>query len=310
MSINLTTNDIRENKTANIQYSYPVASVNGLNPFLLNFYGLNQNFSASFTQNGSSIYISGVCIKATITKKTHILPNDYASNAELVLEHKKSDNTTFYVVVPVILQKNSANPMELEPESVFDLNAKLKKNKPKIVCYKTSKNYVFVFEEPVYINSSVTIKNAMTDVFNGISQFTISKKKETTTTSAFRASKGQNVQDEIECEYVTQTDTNAKPADTKLMTSILTWVFIMFGILLCLTYVLTLVSNRATEESANTIYIVTAIIGVILFISYIRMFTNTTSRKIQYGSMTILSIMTILMPLIAYNGFLKKPAIE
>jgi hypothetical protein len=309
--INLTTNDIRENKTANIQYSYPVASVNGTNPYLLNFYGLNQNFSASFTHNGSSTYISGVCVKATITGKSHILPNDSASNAELVLEHKKSDNTTFYVVVPVILQKNSANPMELEPESVFDLNSKLKKNKPKIVCYKTSKNYVFVFEEPVYINSSVTIKNAMTNVFDKISQFSIkiSKNKETTT-SAFRASKGQNVQDEIECEYVTQTDTNAKPADTKLMTSILTWVFIMFGILLCLTYVLTLVSNRATEESANTIYIVTAIIGVILFISYIRMFTNTTSRKIQYGSMTILSIMTILMPLIAYNGFLKKPAIE
>ena len=309
--INLTTNDIRENKTANIQYSYPVASVNGTNPYLLNFYGLNQNFSASFTHNGSSTYISGVFVKATITGKSHILPNDSASNAELVLEHKKSDNTTFYVVVPVILQKNSANPMELEPESVFDLNSKLKKNKPKIVCYKTSKNYVFVFEEPVYINSSVTIKNAMTNVFDKISQFSIkiSKNKETTT-SAFRASKGQNVQDEIECEYVTQTDTNAKPADTKLMTSILTWVFIMFGILLCLTYVLTLVSNRATEESANTIYIVTAIIGVILFISYIRMFTNTTSRKIQYGSMTILSIMTILMPLIAYNGFLKKPAIE
>jgi hypothetical protein len=309
--INLTTNDIRENKTANIQYSYPVASVNGTNPYLLNFYGLNQNFSASFTHNGSSIYISGVCVKATITRKSHILANDSASNAELVLEHKKSDNTTFYVVVPVILQKNSANPMELEPDSVFDLNAKIKKNKPKIVCYKTSKNYVFVFEELVYINSSVTIKNAMTDVFDKISQFSIKiGKNKSITTSAFRASKGQNVQDEIECEYVTQTDTNAKPADTKLMTSILTWVFIMFGILLCLTYVLTLVSNRATEESANTIYIVTAGIGIILFISYIRMFTNTTSRKIQYGSMTILSIMTILMPLLAYNGFLKKPAIE
>lgn len=310
--INLTTNDIRENKTANIQYSYPIASVNGLNPYLLNFYGLNQNFSASFTHNGSSIYISGVCVKATITKKSHILPNDYASNAELVLEHKKSDNTTFYVVVPVILQNNSANPMELESESVFDLNAKINKNKQKFVCYKTSRNYVFVFEEPIQINSSVTPKNPMTEVFDKISQFTIktSKKKKTTITTAFRVLKGQNVQDEIECEYVTQTDTNAKPADTKLMTSILTWVFIMFGILLCLTYVLTLVSNRATEESANTIYIVTAGIGIILFISYIRMFTNTTSRKIQYGSMTILSIMTILMPLIAYNGFLKKPAIE
>ena len=313
MSINLTTNDIRENKTANIQYSYPVASVNGLNPYLLNFYGLNQNFSASFTQNGSSVYISGVCIKATITKKNHILPNDYSSNAELVLEHKKSDNTTFYVVVPVILQNNSANPMELEPESVFDLNAKINKNKPKMICYITKKYQLCVcFEEPIYINSSITPKNSMTDVFNGISQFTIkiSKKKSTTTTSAFRVLKGQSIQDEIVCEYVTQTDTNAKPADTKLMTTILTWVFIMFGILLCLTYALTLVSNRATEESANTIYIVTAIIGILLFILYIRMFTNTTSRKIQYGSMTILSIMTILMPLLAYNGFLKKPAIE
>jgi len=40
------------------------------------------------------------------------------------------------------------------------------------------------------------------------------------------------------------------------------------------------------------------------------MFTNTRRRKIPYGSMTILSIMTILMPLLAYNGFLKKPAIE
>jgi hypothetical protein len=311
--INLTTNDIRENKTANIQYSYPVASVSGTNPFLLNFYGLNQNFSASFTHNGSSIYISGVCVNATITKKSHILANDSTINAELVLEHKKSDNKTFYVVVPVILQNNSANPMELEPDSVFDLNAKIQKNKPKIVCYKTTReSYVFVFEEPVQINSSVTLQNSMNNVFNGIARFTIkiSKKKETTTTTAFRASKGQNVQDEIECEYVTQTDTNAKPADKQMMTTILTWVFILFGVLLCLTYVLTLVSNRATEESANTIYIVMAAFGIILFITYIRMFTNTTSRKLQYGSMTILSIMTILMPMLAYNGFLKKPAIE
>lgn len=305
--INLTTNDISENKTANIQYSYPVASVNGTNPYLLNFYGLNQNFSASFTHNGSSTYISGVCVKATITEKSHILANDSASNAELILEHKNQANMTFYVVVPVFLQKNSANPMELEPKSAFDLNEKIKKNKPTIVCYKASKNYVFVFEEPIQINSYVTIKPPMIDVFDKISTTSAFNKISTT---AFRASNGQNVKDEVVCEYVTQTDKKSKPAKTKMVTSILTWFFIMFGILLCLTYFLTLVSNQATEESANTIYIVTAGIGIILFISYIRMFTNTRRRKIPYGSMTILSIMTILMPLLAYNGFLKKPAIE
>ena len=315
--IDLTTNDIRENKTSNIQYSYPTAKIDSLNTspnpsYSLNFYGLNQNFSASFTQNGSSTYISGVCTRATITGKSHILPNSSSINAELVLEHKKSDNTTFYVVVPVKLTNNSANPQELVPDSVFDLNKKLKKNKPILIGYKSTKNHVFVFEQPIQINSSIRISSLKPmDVFDKISQFTIkiSKKKTKKTTSAFRASKGQNVQDEIECEYVTQTDTNAKPADTKMISTIMLWVFILFGVLLCLMHFFTIVSTKVQDDSANTIYSITAGIGLILLIIFIYFFTKTTTRKIQYGSMTILSIMVILMPLLAYKGFFKKQVV-
>jgi hypothetical protein len=210
------------------------------------------------------------------------------------------------------LTNNSANPQELVPDSVFDLNEKLKKNKPILIGYKSTKNHVFVFEQPIQINSSIQISSLKPmDVFDKISQFTIkiSKKKKTTTTSAFRASRGQNVQDEIECEYVTQTDTNAKPADTKMISTIMLWVFILFGVLLCLMHFFTIVSTKVQDDSANTIYSITAGIGLILLIIFIYFFTKTTSRKIQYGSMTILSIMVILMPLLAYKGFFKKQVV-
>ena len=66
MSVNLT-NINTVNKKANVQYSYPVAIVQKgqNNEFSLQFNGFNPNFSASF----DNTYISGVCVKATVSKK-------------------------------------------------------------------------------------------------------------------------------------------------------------------------------------------------------------------------------------------------
>jgi hypothetical protein len=294
---NLTTTNIPENKTANIQYSYPNASVTGANPFSL---GLNQKFSASFSKNESSIYISGVCVKATITEKTHTFANNSKINAELLLEHKKSDNATFYVIVPVILTNISANPQELAPGSEFDLNSKLKKNKPMFVCYKETEgnSYVFVFENPIQINSNVS--PVKTKSFNADSIFRVSMVKNV---EGF-ASKD----DEIVCEYAIDSDANATPADTTMISTIMFWVFILFGVSLCLMYSFTILSNIANKQVENIIQGVTALIGLAGLIVFIVFFV-TTDKKIQYGSLSILSLTTFLIPLLAYNGYFKKPVI-
>ena len=287
-------------KNANIQYSYPIAKVtNTQTSYFLNFYGLSQNFSASF--NGT--YISGVCIKATIiTPKHQINGNHYA---ELVLEHKKSDNSSFYVVIPLVQDSQAKSQLDIlvdivDPESkVLDLNLDLKNIKSSMICYQdTSNYYVFVFENPIKTMSQIPSQSF--DKFNNIQNITTGSKKKKnlkTTSTAFRITKSQNIEDEIECEYVTETDTNAKPVDTKMVTTIVIWVFILLGLVLCLLYVLTLVSAKAEAESAKTIYAVVGGFGLILLIIFISLFINTSTRKIQYGSMTFFSIIAILLSL-------------
>ena len=91
-------------KNANVQYSYPIAKISKVsdsNTFYLNFYGFTQNFSASFKIGEQDTYISGICTKAIITGKSHKIGSDN-HDAELVLEHKKSDNMPFYVVFPFL----------------------------------------------------------------------------------------------------------------------------------------------------------------------------------------------------------------
>jgi hypothetical protein len=92
----------KTDKNAVVQYSYPIAKINSSTPntFYLNFYGFTQNFSASFKIGETDTYISGICTKAIITGKLHKIGSD-THDGELVLEHKKSDNMTFYVVFPL-----------------------------------------------------------------------------------------------------------------------------------------------------------------------------------------------------------------
>lgn len=294
-------------KTANIQYSYPIAKVTNITPtsYFLNFYGLSQNFSASF--NGT--YISGVCIKATIITPKHKI--NYNHYAELVLEHKKSDNSSFYVVIPLVQDSQAKSQLDIlvdtyDPESkVIDLNLDLKNIKSNMICYQdTSNYYVYVFENP--IKTKTQIPSQSFDKFKNIKIITTGSKKKKnrkTTSTAFRITKSQNVEDELECEYVTETDANATPADTKMVTTIVIWVFILLGLVLCVLYSLMLISTKADADSANTIYMVVGGISIILLTIYIRLFTNTSTRKIQYGSMTIFSIIAIILSLLAYNGY-------
>lgn len=305
--INLTTSITNIDKKAIVQYSYPIANITSSTPnvFSLRFNGFNPNFSASFNpKKNSSTYISGVCVKATVAQKKH---NIGGSNAELVLEHKTSNNTTFYVVVPLVFDASmpSASRLDVlflnEEDRVVDLNAELKQNKT-LFCYKNNGNpdpYIFVFETPIFIQKNVPSNLiSFKDIFDGI-----------TKNSGFKITNAQPIEDEIECEYVTQTDVNATPADTKKLTTILSWAFILLALLLCLIYVLKMVASKAEHDSADSVYMVFGGIGLILFIIFITLFTQTVNKKIEYGSMTTFSLMLLMLSLFAYNGYFKKTSI-
>ena len=305
--INLTTSIKNIDKKAIVQYSYPIANITSSSPnvFSLRFNGFNPNFSASFNpKKNSSTYISGVCVKATVAQKRH---NIGGSNAELVLEHKTSNNTTFYVVVPLVFDASmpSASRLDVlflnEEDRVVDLNAELKQNKT-LFCYKNNgkpDSYIFVFDTPIFIQKNVPSNLiSFKDIFDGI-----------TKNSGFKITNAQPIEDEIECEYVTQTDVNASPADTKKLTTILSWVFILLALLLCLIYVLKMVASKAEPDSANSVYMVFGGIGLILFIIFITLFTQTVNKKIEYGSMTTFSLMLLMLSLFAYNGYFKKTTI-
>lgn len=291
MSVNLT-NINTVNKKANVQYSYPVAIVQKgqNNEFSLQFNGFNPNFSASF----DNTYISGVCVKATVSKKKHNL--ELGGNAELVLEHKKSDNTPFYVVIPLVFNSEAENKSSLavlflaEEDRVLHLDSDLKKNKS-VYCYKNDNNtsaYIFVFDTPVYIQQG---KPSLSE----FSKFTGMKSK-----SGFKITNAQNIEDEIVCEYETQIDENAPVADTTTLKTILLWVFILLGYMVLLVYFLTMVANH---DKAKYVYMLSGVVGVVLFLLFIRLFSNTETNQIKYGALVCLSIMTMLLSLIAHNGY-------
>lgn len=291
MSVNLT-NINKVNKKANVQYSYPVANVqNGPNKyeFSLQFNGFNQNFSASF----DNTYISGVCVKATVSNKKHNL----GGNAELVLEHKKSDNTPFYVVIPLVFDSENKSSLDVlflaEEDRVLHLDSDLKKNKS-VYCYKNDNNtsaYIFVFDTPVYIQQG---KPSLSE----FSKFTGMKSK-----SGFKITNAQNIEDEIVCEYETQIDENAPVADTTTLKTILLWVFILLGYMVLLVYFLTMVANKAEHDKAKYVYMLSGVVGVVLFLLFIRLFSNTETNQIKYGALVCLSIMTMLLSLIAHNRY-------
>jgi hypothetical protein len=305
----LTDVNASEKKKANIQYSYPVAKVTkfSLNKYLLNFYGLNQNFSASVFDS----YISGVCVNATFYRNKHDTGIEH--NAELVLEHKTSNSQTFYVVIPINtgIESNLDNINSEAP--VLELNSMLKQNS--ILYYQdTDDKHVFVFQNPISMaNIPSSLQTA--PMFNkSIKREIITTKTKKRNKTVYKYSNGfyygfltnaQNIKDEIECEYVTQTDTNVKPANRQMVSDIFVWSSITLGLILCLFYFLKLVNEKISiPGDAELIYKVIGGIGFLMLVIFIRLFTNTTTKKIQYGSITIFSLISIGLSLMAYNKVL------
>ena len=300
-------------KNAKIQYTYSDTTVE--TNYKPNYSIKDENFT--FADDG--IFFSGYCNNISIVKPTHNIQNGVSTvqDADLVLTHSISRNGTgiFYVIIPLvqdITTKGSEVDKMVELSPNFNLNNDLKNVKPNITCYKdkSTSNYVFVFDKPILVKGDYSKMPSSSINFSGIQFITSGKgKKKKTTSTAFVVKNNQNVEDEIECEYVTQTDVTAKPADKKTLMKFLTWSFILLGLFLCMVYMLTLVSSKADPESANTVFMVCGAVGIILLIIHIRLFTRTATKKVEYGSMTIFSIMVILLSLLAYNGILKPPVV-
>ncbi len=291
----LTDINASDKKKANIQYSYPVAKVTNLstNKYLLNFYGLNQNFSASVFDS----YISGVCINATFYSNIHNTGIEQHL-AELVLEHKTPNSQTFYVVIPVNIGTES-NLDNIVSEDPVELNSLLKKS---IFYYQnTDNNHVFVFQNPI----SMTTLPSLQSLQDAPMFFNKSIKIKGKKSHYGFLTNAQNIEDEIQCEYVTQTDANVEPANRQMVSDIFVWTSITLGLILCLFYFLKLINEKISIISdAELIYKVISGIGLLMLVIYIRLFTNTTTKRIQYGSMTIFSLIAIGLSLMAYNKVL------
>jgi hypothetical protein len=309
-SVNIT------HKNAKIQYTYSDTTVEKKDANYQPNYSINDK---NFTFADDGLFFSGYCNNISIVKPTHNIQNGVSTvqDADLVLTHTRTTNGTgvFYVIIPLVQDITTTGSevdkmMELSPS--FVLNNDLKNVKPNVTCYKdkSTSNYVFVFDKPILVKGDYSKVPSSSINFSGIQFITSGKgKKKKTTSTAFVVKNNQNIDEEIECEYVTQTDATAKPADKKTLMKFLTWSFILLGLFLCMVYALTLVSSKAEPDAANTVFMVCGGVGIILLIIHIRLFTRTTTKKVEYGSMTIFSIMVILLSLLAYNGMLKAPVV-
>ena len=301
--INLT--DIKtENKKAIVQYSYPDAIVQNRTKayeFSLRFNGFNPNFSASF----DSTYISGVCVKATVSKTNY----DLGGTAELVLEHKKSNNISFYVVIPLDFDETKDTPSSLDVLFLEDdelrllnLDSELNKNKSIYYYKNNSSHYIFVFETPIYVQQSNQSFSKFTK-FDGIKGG-----------SGFKITNAQNVENEIVCEYETQTDTNADVADTNAdvadtttLMSFLFWFSVLSGSMLILAFSLRMVSINFKNNAEKVFYFL-FFAGFVLFIVNIITISTTTDKKLQftYGALIFLSLIIMLLSRLAlFNIFIS-----
>lgn len=281
----------------------------------------------SFSFDDDGVSISGKCTEISITRPSHIvqLGVGMEQDADLVLKHViPNSKTSFYVVIPLVqdpalsqdLNSVSSESSEIErmvetekantsTGTSYNFNKDLKKIKPNIVCYKDLKtgSYIFVFDKPILTKKEMI--GIAANQFNGVQYTKTGKgKRRKTTSTAFIVKNNQNVEDTIECEYVTQTDRNAKPADKKLVVNIFIWVFLTLGLILSLNYFLNIINN--TVEDKLTIFTIIGGIGSILLITFIRLFSTTSNKKIQYGSMMFFSLATMGLSLMAYNGMLFK----
>jgi len=257
------------------------------------------NFSASFDNK----YISGVCREMTFTTPKHNFNFDH--DAELVIKHIKSDNDIFYVVIPLIFSTSKSSQLdtlleltnksvELKNKSV-ELNTDLKKLNSSIICYQINDgdNYVFVFEKPISMKGKISSMDNF-DAFNG--------QKNT-----IRIKNGQNIEDEIECEYVTTSDDSTSVSNEenqRMVTKIFVWVFIVLGLFLSALYLFTYISKNPNVdmETAKNIYLGIGVVSFTMLLIYIRLFTNTTTKRIEYGFMTIFSILIMLLTILALTG--------
>jgi hypothetical protein len=225
----------------------------------------------------------------------------FTHSAELVIKHIKSDNNIFYVVIPLIFSTDKTSQidalLELKNKSV-ELNTDLKKLKSSIICYQikdgsSANAYVFVFEKPISMKGKISSMNKF-DAFNG--------QKNT-----IRIKNGQNIEDEIECEYVTTSDDSTSVSNEenqRMVTKIFVWVFIVLGLFLSALYLFTYISNNSNVdmETAKNIYLGIGVVSFTMLLIYIRLFTNTTTKRIEYGFMTVFSILIMLLSILAFNG--------
>jgi hypothetical protein len=285
-----------------VQYSYPTTKMTSRNYTYIPNYASNQNFSASFDNK----YISGVCREMVFTRPNHKFK--FSHDGELVIKHIKSDNDIFYVVVPIIFKGKNSSQIDILLETrdtkkqQLDLNMDLKNLNSSIICYQINKGnsentYVFVFEKPISIKNNIS---------SGISTFSAFNGKKST----IRIENGQNIEDEIECEYVTSADDTgsiSNKENRKMVTNIFVWVFIVLGLFLCSLYFFTYIA-KMDIEMANNIFLGIGVSSFILFVVFISLFTNTSTKKIEYGSMTIFSTLLMLITILARTGrFLIQP---
>jgi uncharacterized protein YneF (UPF0154 family) len=250
------------------------------------------NFSASFDNK----YISGVCREMTFSTPKHKF--NFSHSAELVIKHIKSDNDIFYVVIPLIFSTDKTSQLdallELKNKSA-ELNSDLKKLKSSIICYQikdgsSANAYVFVFEKPISIKSKISRMDKF-NAFNGQK-------------NAIRIQNGENIEDEIECEYVTTSDETTSVENQRMVTKIFVWVFIVLGLFLSALYVFTYISKNPNldVETVQNIYLGIGVVSFTLLMVYINLFINTTTKRIEYGFMTVFSILVMLLTILALTG--------
>jgi hypothetical protein len=58
-------------------------------------------------------------------------------------------------------------------------------------------------------------------------------------------------------------------------------------------------------ETAKNIYLGVGVISFILLMTYINLFINTTTKRIEYGFMTVFSILVMLLTILASTGRFK-----
>jgi len=294
MAINLTST-ISTKQNSIVQYTYPMTKMTSSGNTYFPNYVSTPNFSASFDDK----YISGVCREMTFSTPKHKF--NFSHSAELVIKHIKSDNGIFYVVIPLIFSTDKTSQLdallELKNKSV-ELNADLKKLKSSIICYQindgsSANAYVFVFEKPISMKSKIS-RMSNFGAFNGQK-------------NAIRIQNGENVEDEIECEYVTTSDQSTSVSNVKnqrMVTKIFVWVFIVLGLFLSALYVFTYISKNPNldVETVQNIYLGVGAVSFILLMVYINLFINTTTKRIEYGFMTIFSILVMLLTILALTG--------